>query len=121
MSEPTYRAVIDDQQHVWRVATLWARAAELPVFDFPLSDFTAWDQDCWFCGVHVPTVARVVDHMRRVQAADLAHPIILSAGGQVMDGVHRLCKARLLELPTVRAVRFTVDPPPDSIQPFTRG
>ena len=47
--------------------------------------------------------------------ADLRYPIILSADGRVMDGMHRVAKAYLEGRETIQAVQFEVDPRPDYI------
>lgn len=51
-------------------------------------------------------------HMHAVEAADLSCPIILDEDGEIMDGRHRVMKALYLEQPTIRAVRFDVNPTP---------
>lgn len=53
---------------------------------------------------------------RRIQEADLAHPVILGSDGQLMDGGHRIAKAWLEGRDRVDAVRFTVDPEPDWVE-----
>ncbi|HTD71745.1 MAG TPA: hypothetical protein VK647_14955 [Gemmatimonadales bacterium] len=53
--------------------------------------------------------------MRLIEEADLAFPIILSAGGVVMDGRHRIAKAALQGRDRIDAVQFDEDPPPDHI------
>jgi hypothetical protein len=35
-----------------------------------------------------------------------------------MDGMHRICRARLLGHATVRCVRFDPTPPPDTREPW---
>lgn len=40
---------------------------------------------------------------------------ILDASGRVIDGMHRVCKALMQGLATIRAVRFDADPPPDFV------
>lgn len=118
MDEPTHSTHIDGQRHVWRVARLWELADGLPTQTVPLSDFDAiWDLDCWFGTVHTPTVGRVLDHLARIQQADLGFPILLSETGVVMDGLHRLCKARLRGHATIEAVRFSPTPPADRVEP----
>jgi hypothetical protein len=61
------------------------------------------------------TCREVVDHARLMQECDLAHPIILSSDGRVMDGMHRICKALLQGRTEIEAVRFEHDPEPDYI------
>ena len=111
-----YAFVENGQRHVWRVRRLWELSVELPVFDFDIEDFTGMDIDMWFCGVNVPTVRSVYDHCMRIQQADLSFPILLDAKGVVLDGVHRILKAKTLGLPTVQARRFETLPAPDRVE-----
>jgi hypothetical protein len=55
----------------------------------------------------------LAEHVRLVDEADLASPIILSADGRVMDGMHRVVKALLEGHDGIAAVRFDVEPEPD--------
>jgi hypothetical protein len=64
---------------------------------------------------HAPTWQDVVNHVELIEAADLRYPIILSADGGVMDGMHRVAKAVLLGEGTIEAVQFNVDPEPDYV------
>ena len=50
-----------------------------------------------------------------IQQADLSYPIILSADGKVMDGMHRVAKAKLLNHLTIKAIRFEITPPANFI------
>src|SRR5207249_5414287 len=63
----------------------------------------------------IPTCRKVVEHARLIRAVDLSFPIILSADGGVMDGMHRVCRALMDEQKTIRTVRFAKDPEPDYI------
>ena len=51
-----------------------------------------------------------VKHMRAILDADLSFPIILDEDGELMDGRHRIMRAMLEEKPTIKAVRFDVNP-----------
>jgi len=62
-----------------------------------------------------PTCRKVLQHVRLIGEADLAYPIVLSADGRVMDGMHRVAKALLEGRDTIEAVRFETDPEPDYI------
>ena len=70
-----------------------------------------------FCSEHddALTWRGVMEHVRLIQDADLSFPIILSADGRVMDGMHRVAKAALLGRATIEAVQFTDDPAPDYV------
>jgi hypothetical protein len=61
------------------------------------------------------TCRQIVDHARLMAESDLAFPVILSADGRIMDGMHRVCKALLQGLDQVDAVRFVRDPEPDYV------
>jgi hypothetical protein len=71
------------------------------------------DSVYWFDGDNRPTVRAVVEHVKLMNEVDFAHPIILSAEGRVMDGMHRVARALLEGRKTVVAVRFTHPIPPD--------
>ena len=90
----------------WNIRKLWD--LELPVRQVTVADLTwlldlpLWQKD----GVRFQVSPRQVrddpdafpDHMRRVMASDLAHPIhLVKHRGQlvVLDGFHRLLKANL--------------------------
>ena len=61
------------------------------------------------------TLREMVMHMKAVNNADLDRPIILDEDGELMDGRHRLMKAMLLGLNTIKAVRFDENPSPDKV------
>jgi len=98
----------------WDVDRLIRLSRDLPVNDVPLDEIAEVDSDYWFrYGPIVPTVRRVVEHMRLTTEADLSYPIILASSGRVMDGMHRVARAVLEGHPTIKAVRFVTDPEPD--------
>ncbi len=100
----------------WWTDRLWAAAADLPVLDVPIDSIAEFDMDCWFQAKE-PTCRAVAEHAGRINAADLRHPVILSADGGLMDGGHRIARAYLLGQRTIRARRFGTDPEPDWIVP----
>ena len=101
----------------WEAERLWTLARDLPVEQIPIDAIAEFDQNCWFRPHTPPTCRAVAEHARRIQEADLAHPIILAADGGLMDGGHRIAKAWLLGRATIAAVRFPETPDPDSIVP----
>jgi hypothetical protein len=113
---------IDGDLEVWHVERLWKLSTELPVHAVPLSKIVCLDDPIWFGPVYglEPTCRRVAAHARRIYEADLDKPVILSATGRVMDGMHRVAKAWILGLKTIRAVRFPKDPKPDETLPMPR-
>jgi hypothetical protein len=98
----------------WDVDRLIRLSRDLPIDDVSLDAITEVDSDYWFgYGPIVPTVRRVVEHMRLISEVDLSYPIILAASGRVMDGMHRVARAILDGHSTIKAVRFVSDPEPD--------
>ena len=53
--------------------------------------------------------------MQLIQQADLTYPIILCSQGRLMDGMHRVGKAKILGKDTISAVQFEIDPQADFI------
>lgn len=98
----------------WDVDRLIELSAALPVKDVALDAIADVDTDYWFAyGPIIPTVRRVVEHVRLIQAVDSSFPVILGADGRVMDGMHRVARAMLDGERSVPAVQFQTDPEPD--------
>jgi len=57
----------------------------------------------------------MLEHVKLIDEADLLFPIILSASGAVMDGMHRAAKAVREGRADIEAVQFAVDPEPDHV------
>jgi hypothetical protein len=100
---------------VWDVARLIRLAQDLPTKTVLLACIREFEEVYWFDDQYRPTCRAVVSHMQRIQGANLSSPIILSADGRVMDGMHRVAKAWLLGLTDIQAVQFLQDPEPDQI------
>ncbi len=115
---PEHGYVESDGQklYYWKARRLWDLSAALPVEHLALESFD-WTNENFQCGVlsDPPLWRDIGDHTRRILAADLQYPIVLNASGSVMDGMHRILKCYAFGLPTVRAVRFKEDPPPDMV------
>lgn len=62
------------------------------------------------------TLRDMVMHMKAVNAADLNYPIIMDEDGELMDGRHRLMKAMLNGIDTVKVVRFEENPSPCQVK-----
>ncbi len=98
----------------WDVDRLVRLSKELPVKEVAVDSIDEVDTNYWFdLGPIVPTVRRVIEHMRLVQEADLCYPIILGSDERVMDGMHRIARALLDGHATIKAVQFEVQPDPD--------
>lgn len=102
-----------DGLDAWDVDRLIEASAGLPVIDVAVDSIGEVDRDHWFAFGPVPTVRRIIEHVKLIEEVDCSYPIIVGADGRVMDGMHRIARAILEGRPTVRAVRFEVDPEPD--------
>ena len=81
-----------------------------------LADIREIDEVYWFRDEDQrPTCRSVLVHVRLINEADLAYPIILGADGRVMDGMHRVAQAFLHERSEIEAVQFEIDPEPDYV------
>jgi hypothetical protein len=97
----------------WDRERLWA--LDLPVAEVPVAEF-AWQLDLpwWRLGERffalqpidvLPDPGPYPEHYERMLAADLSFPIdVVVRGGRlfILDGVHRLAKAVLLDRSTLR-------------------
>jgi hypothetical protein len=109
-----YDTGVSGETRVYDVERLWTLARDLPVRTIPLARVEAeLDYPYQWFKTRKPSPREVARHARLIYEADLAYPIILSAQGLVMDGIHRIAKAWLLGLPTIEAVQFVEDPEPD--------
>lgn len=101
---------IDDQNFkdgnkVWRVSRLILLASKLEPFTLPLKHFNIYN-------LHpkVETTLEFIKHVKLIINADMDCPIILDEEGYVMDGRHRICRALLEGMETIKAVRFDKTP-----------
>lgn len=106
---PSERGVL-----AWDVDRLIERSDHLPRKRIPLHDISELDE-VWFGDDEQPTWRAMLEHVRLIEEADLSFPIILSATGAVMDGMHRVAKAVLQGHHEIEAVQFAKDPAPDHI------
>lgn len=98
----------------WRVERLIELSKDLPVSQIEPSGISELHENHWyFHDSSTPTPHSIINHAKLISECDTAYPIILDAGGRVMDGMHRVCKAILSGQSTIPAVRFEIDPEPD--------
>jgi len=117
----TYSRVYKDgeeaEEHWWMVATLHELARDLEAHRVPLETLVDKDfKESWSWEDQMD-LEGFMAHTKRVLDAELSYPVLLSADGSIMDGMHRLCKAVILGLDTILVVQFKEDPPPHNIQP----
>ncbi|HKP47395.1 MAG TPA: hypothetical protein VJT50_12415 [Pyrinomonadaceae bacterium] len=98
----------------WDVDRLVELSAPLPRKRVPLADIRELNED-WSGDDEKRSWRAMLEHIRFINEADLSFPIILSANGAVMDGMHRVVKATLAGYNDIEAVQFSEDPAPDYI------
>ena len=98
----------------WDVDRLIRLAKPFSRIHVALTSIRELDEPFWSDN-DTPTWRAFVEHARLIEVADLRFPIILSSGGSVMDGMHRVAKAVLLGRATIEAVQFSDDPDPDYV------
>lgn len=99
----------------WDVDTLIELSSGLPIIDLPLVEVRELDEAYWFSHGAAPTCQAIAGHAALIAEASLDYPIVLSADGRVMDGMHRVVKAAMLGLTAIKARKLAVDPPPDYV------
>jgi hypothetical protein len=98
----------------WDVDRLVELTRGFPRKSVPLTAIRELDRP-WSGDEEAQTWRQMLAHIQLMDEADLAYPIILSADGSVMDGMHRTAKALRLGHATIEAVQFDEDPAPDHI------
>ena len=100
----------------WNVHRLVELSDALVRERVPLSAFRELDEPYWSSGEGQKLTCReVADHARLILESDLAFPIILSSDGRIMDGMHRVCKALMNEMKSIKAFRLAATPEPDFV------
>jgi len=113
----TYACIVRGERWCWDIDRLREAAQGLPILPVPLTQFDRLlDSDPWHDGKGA-TLRQVVEHARRIDAADLSKPILLAADGQIMDGLYQIARAYRDGRTTIDAVRFDSDPAPDFREP----
>jgi hypothetical protein len=98
----------------WDVDHLVQLSAGLRRRQVPLTEIRELDET--WCGEEErPSWRSMIEHVKLIMDADSSFPIILSAGGEVMDGMHRVARATLEGRQTIEAVQFSEDPAPDHV------
>lgn len=105
---------VGEDTYIWDVYRLVELSQNFPIIEIPLTEIREFNESYWFPDTY-PTTQQIIDHIQLVQEADFKYPIIVCADGRVMDGMHRVAKAKLQGQLTVKAVKFEVTPKPDFI------
>ena len=102
----------------WDVRKLIALASfqQLEPTWVALAQITELDQRYWFTEPgDEPTPRAIAEHLKLVEAADTAYPILLDAEGRLMDGMHRAVKRLAQGHSTIWALQFVQTPAPDFV------
>lgn len=105
---------VENDTYIWDVDNLVALTRNFKVKEILLSEIKELNEPYWYPDSY-PTTQDIIDHMILIQEADLSYPIILCSQGRIMDGMHRVGKAKILGKVKICAVRFDKDPQPDYI------
>ncbi|AMW77922.1 hypothetical protein AMD27_02755 [Acinetobacter sp. TGL-Y2] len=105
---------VGEDTYIWDMDQLIHQSSHLPVLQISLDDIQELKEPYWFPN-HYPNTIELLEHFKLVGEADLSYPIILCPEGRVMDGMHRVAKAKMLNLSFIGAVQFTIMPQPDFI------
>lgn len=105
---------VGEDTYIWDVHHLVKLSQDFPSIEVPLVNIQELNEAYWFPDTH-PTTQQIIEHFQLIQEADLSYPIILCEAGRVMDGMHRVAKAKLLNLQTIQAVQFEITPQPNFI------
>lgn len=96
----------DDSGQHWAVARLIEHSKGLPVFEITVAGI--------FIGSNIFSESRtaraIAEHVKRVNETSLEYPILLDPDGFIVDGWHRVVKALVEGVETIKAVRFEVMP-----------
>lgn len=114
MRKQYYFRLSDRGLLAWDVDRLVRLSSAFPRKKIPLRDIREIDET-WVGDAERPTWRALIEHVGLIQAAELSFPIILSATGAVMDGMHRVAKALLRGDTEITAVQFHDDPEPDHV------
>lgn len=92
--------------HHWSVARLFKLSESLPIMEIPIDHLNVYYK------YKRLSLRDMVMHIHAVNNADLSYPIILDEDGELLDGRHRIMKAMLTNVATIKAVRFDENPHP---------
>ena len=109
-----FRQICQDT-YIWDVDDLIQLSATFQTKEINLSEIKELLEPYWYPNSS-PTTQEIIEHMQLVQAADLTYPIILCSQGRVMDGMHRVAKAKLRGQDKIDAVQFENDPAPHFVK-----
>lgn len=107
---------VGSDRHIWDVHRLMRASRDIEMEMVPVADIAEADENWWYSDSEsVPSPRSIARHLALVNDVDPNHPIILSAEGRLMDGMHRVVKAIAEGWTHIPAVRFVKTPEPDFV------
>lgn len=107
---------INQQLYALDVDRLIQLTQELQSETIALKDIKEYNETYWYSDEgDSPTCRSITEHIKLIQEADLAYPIIICPEGKLMDGMHRVVKAHLEGWTSIQAFRLAMLPKPDYI------
>ena len=107
---------INQQLYAWDVDRLIQLTQELQPETIALKDIKEYNETYWYSDEgDSPTCRSITEHIKLIQEADLAYPIIICPEGKLMDGMHGVVKAHLEGWTSIQAFRLAMLPKPDYI------
>jgi 2'-5' RNA ligase len=105
-------AIIRGDGKTYSLPYLWQLASSMPVENVPMSELEDFlNRNIWYNKKDdsiKPTPANVFRDAKRIYESDLRHPILMApSGDRIIDGIHRLAKAKFIEgLKEVPVIKF---------------
>lgn len=112
LSEGTYNRTYDNKKYIWDVPTLiqYCKEEDYKSFKLPLLGI-----DTSMCVWDVYNIHKFIEHSKRVDNANLSHPVILNEEGFICDGWHRVVKAIVNGDEYIDAIRIEEMPEASSV------
>lgn len=107
---------VKDNLLIWDVKKIINLTKHIKPKTINLTEIKEIESEYWYdLGSERPTCKNIVEHMKLISNANLKYPIILCKEGKIIDGMHRVCKALLLNHKKILAIHLKEDIKPDFI------
>lgn len=106
---------IDGHLYIWDVNKIIKSLEGKKPRKVAIAAIKELDEAYWFEKGALVTGRDFLHHMRLVNEASLSYPIILCSEGRLIDGMHRVIKAALLNQESIYAVQLDSPLAPDYV------
>ena len=116
LSENTFSKTSCGKTYKWDVPTLiqFAKEKKYEIFDLPVKGID-YSVMLW----NIENMWDIVDHCSRMKNVDMTIPVLIDNEGTICDGWHRVIRAAVDELETIKAIRLEEMPHASSIKDIT--